>query len=226
MKDITIIYYTLNRCPKGWAKFHMEHLLKAIGDSQVISVSREPMQFGFNLVDVEKPCYTNIYRQLLRAAKYAKTKYVATAEDDVLYSNEHFREFRPKDDEFSYNRSRWSVFAWEGDKAMYCLRNRVSNCSLIAPTALLIEALEERFAKTDLPDHLMGECGRNKLEQRLGLTLRKMVEWWSTCPIIHLNHRDGTDGRQAATAKLHGQLKAYDIPFWGKAVDIARRYAD
>jgi len=90
----------------------------------------------------------------------------------------------------------------------------------------LIEALEERFAKTDLPDHLMGECGRTKLEQRLGLTLRKLVEWWSTCPIIHLNHRDGTDGRQAATAKLHGQLKAYDIPFWGKAVDIARRYAD
>ena len=148
-------------------------------------------------------------------------------EDDVLYSNEHYREFRPKDDEFAYNRSRWSVFAWEKEKAIYCLRNRISNCSLIAPRDLLIEALEERFKRyegQEIPENLMGECGRNKLEEKIGITLRKQVDWWSTTPIIHMNHKDGTDDRQVEQAKSHGQLKALDIPFWGKASNIALMY--
>jgi hypothetical protein len=227
--DLTVIYYTLNKTPKGWQDFYMAHLKKSIGKAPVISVSRKPIDFGINLIDKEPSSYANIYRQILRAAKLAKTKYVATAEDDCLYSKEHYKQFRPKDDEFSYNRARWSVFAWEGKKAIYCLRQRISNCSLIAPTKLLIEALEERFKRYEgqkIPRRLMGECGRNKLERRMGITLRKQKDWWSTCPIIHLNHTAGTDGRQADEFKLHGQLKAMEIPYWGKASDIARQYKD
>lgn len=227
MNDITVIYYTLNKTPARWHEYHMEKLKKAIGSAPVISLSRVPMEFGENHIDTDKPAYSNIYRQLLRGAKLAKTKYVATAEDDVLYSPQHFKEFRPKDDEFSYNHARWSVFAWEREKAIYCLRQRVSNCSLIAPRTLLIDALEERFqryAGQTIPESLMGECGRNKLEKKMGITKRKLKEWWSTVPIIHLNHKEGTDGRQIAQAKLHGQLKAYEIPYWGKAADIAMRY--
>ena len=227
MNDLTIVYITLNKTPNEWKQFHMAHLVKAIDGRQVISVSREPMDFGVNLIDEERPCYSNIYRQLLRAAKLVETKYIATAEDDVLYSNEHYREFRPRDDEFSYNRSRWSVFAWEKEKAIYCLRNRISNCSLIASTKLLIEALEERFKKyegVEIPESLMGECGRIKLESKMGITLRKQRDWWSTCPIIHLNHKNGTDERQFEQLKMHGQLKAINIPFWGKASEIASRY--
>jgi hypothetical protein len=205
----------------------MEHLLKAIGSTKVISVSRKPMDFGMNLIDTEEPKYSNIYRQLLRAAKIADTEYIATAEDDVLYSKHHYKEFRPHRDQFAYNHARWSVFSWEGNKAIYCLRQRVSNCSLIAPRKLLIEALEERFKRYEnekIPERLMGECGRVKLERKMGITQRKMKLWWSTVPIIHLNHPDGTDGRQAEKFKLHGQLKAINIPYWGKASDIARMY--
>jgi len=228
MNDLTVVYYTLNKTPALWKKFHMEHLLYAVGASPIITVSREPMDVpGLNIIDEEKPCYSNIYRQLLRAAKLADTKYIATAEDDTLYSKQHYREFRPADDEFSYNRSRWSLFAWEGKNAMYCLRNRISNCSLIAPRELLIEALEERFKKfegRELPERLMGECGRNKLEKMMHITLRKQKDWWSTCPIIQLNHAEGTEWKQGAKCKTHGQLKAFDIPFWGKASEIACEY--
>ena len=228
MNDLTVIFLTLNKTPDGWAYFHLSHLMTAIGDTALISVSRKPMSIGTNLIDTDEPKYSNIYRQMLRAAKIAKTEYVAVAEDDVLYSREHFKEFRPGKDEFAYNRSRWSVFSWEGEKAIYCLRNRISNCSLIAPRALLIDALEERFnryADKKIPEALMGECGRNSLESQMGITLRKKIEWWSTCPIIHLNHPSGTDERQSKKWKAHGQLKALDIPFWGKASDIALRYA-
>lgn len=227
MNDLTIIYYTMNKTPEHWRKFHMAHLKRAIGNTPVISISREPIDFGVNFIDKEKPCYANIYRQLLIASKMAKTKYIATAEDDCLYSKQHYREFRPKDNEFSYNHARWSVFAWEGENAIYCLRQRVSNCSLIAPKELLIEALEERFKRyegQEIPNSLMGECGRHKLERKMGITLRNMKLWWSTCPIIHLNHKEGTDGRQVAMRKLHGELKATEIPYWGKASDIALEY--
>jgi len=228
VKDLTVVYLTLNRTPIDWATFHMEALVKAVGDYPVISVSKEPLNFGLNIIDYGEPCYSNIYRQLLRACHRADTEFIATAEDDVLYSREHYNEFRPEADEFSYNRSRWSVFSWEGNQAIYCLRNRISNCSLIARRELVIEALEERFARyagDTIPESLMGECGRNKLEKQMGITLRKQRDWWSTCPIIHMNHPNGSEVLQARKWKSHGQLKALDIPYWGKASDIAQRYA-
>lgn len=227
MSDLTIIYLTLNKTPEVWREFHLEHLINATRRHDIITVSRIPMKLGLNLIDYMKPCYSNIYRQMLRAAILADTKYVAMAEDDVLYSEEHFREFRPRMDEFAYNRSRWSVFSWEKNKAIYCLRNRISNCSMIASRDLLVEALEERFRRyegKDIPESLMGECGREKLETKIGITVRKQVDWWSTCPIIHLNHPNGTDERQSTKLKSHGQLKALDIPYWGKASEIALRY--
>ena len=205
----------------------MRHFLNSSKGASIISVSREPMKLGFNIIDEGVPSYVNMYKQLLRAAKLAHTKYIATAEDDVLYSEEHYREYRPGNHEFIYNRSRWSVFAWEGEDAIYCLRNRISNCSMMAPRELLIEALEERFKKyegQEIPENLMGECGRNKLEIKMGITLRKQTDWWSTCPIIQMNHKDGTDERQSTQWKSHGQLKALDIPFWGKASDLALQY--
>ena len=56
------------------------------------------------------------------------------------------------------------------------------------------------------------------------MTIRKAVEWWSTVPVIHLNHPGGTDERQSSKWKSHGQLRAHDIPYFGKATDIAAEY--
>jgi hypothetical protein len=50
------------------------------------------------------------------------------------------------------------------------------------------------------------------------------VEWWSTVPVIQLNHPGGIDPAQQRKRKRHGQLKAHEIPYWGKAVDIAAKY--
>ena len=169
--------------------------------------------------------------QMLRGAEIAKTKFIAVAEDDTLYTQEHFSEFRPPKDKVSYDRSRWSLFSWDN---MYCLRQRVSNCSLIAPRELLIEALRERKAKYPhgCPDSLVGEVGRTIVDRRMGVTQREAVEWYCTNPIVQLNHPTGTDkgdygmieGRHHI--KRHGQIKAYDIPFWGKATDLIAYYKD
>ena len=223
MDDLTILYITASEMPDKWVQFQIKYLLKAIGDTPIISVSRKPMGLGINLIDTEKKCYFNIYMQMLRGALLAKTKYVAMVEDDVLYSKEHFTQFRPKSTEVSYNRSRWSLFSWD---PIYCLRQRISNCSLIAPTKLLIEALSERKGANPngALDEISGEVGRPRIDKLLHVTIRDRVEWYSTTPIIQLNHQNGSDAHAKKKWKKHGQIKAYDIPYWGKAKDIVKIY--
>lgn len=225
MSDLTIIYLTLNRLPERWMEFQLPHFRRAAAGRPVISISRLPMDLGTNVHDPGPYGYWNIYRQLCVGAKLADTEFVATAEDDALYHRYHYESFRPPPDAVSYNRARWSLFTWD---AIYCLRQRVSNCTLIAPRKLLIEALEERLAKhpngDSYPNEHVGEVGRWSIEKRLGVTIRKAVEWWSHVPVIHLNHPGGTDERQATLWKSHGELRAHDIPYWGKAADIAAKY--
>jgi len=183
------------------------------------------MDLGHNISQPGPYGYWNIYRQLCVGAKLAKTPYVAMAEDDVLYPPHHFSAFRPPIDAVSYNRARWSLFTWD---PIYCLRQRVCNCTLIAPRELLIEAIEERMAKhpdgDSLPNRQVGEVGRDKVARWLGVKSYKSVEWWSTASVVQLNHPTGIDRRQNQQHKEHGQLRAHDVPYWGKAVDVAAKY--
>ena len=224
MDDLTILYISASQMPESWMTYQIKQLLIAIGDTPIISVSRKPLDLGQNLLDTENRCYWNIYMQMLRASKLAQTPYVAMVEDDTLYSHEHFADFRPHKNMVSYNRSRWSLLSWRAEK-IYCMRQRVSNCSLIAPTELLIEALEERAKKHPNGHNYVGEVGRKKVDRKLRVTERERVEWYSKVPIIQLNHRTGTDkGGGPGRRKPHGQIKAIDIPYWGTAEGVCNHY--
>lgn len=228
MGDLTIIYLTANAMPDRWMRYAQEHLIQAADGAPIISISRKAIGFGdVKMLDTYPKSYWNIYRQLRIGAEAAQTKYVAMAEDDVLYTRAHFREFRPKDTEVSYDRSRWSLFVWE-PKPMYCLRQRVSNCTLIAPREYLIDALQERERRWPdgyKHDSIVGEVGRRIIEKNLDVSYRNAAEWYCSNPVVQLNHVDGTDERQRTKWKRHGQIKAWDIPFWGKAEDIVKEYA-
>lgn len=225
MKDLTIIYLTASQIPETFAEYQRKILLEAIGDYPLISISRKPLDFGKNLLDTGDKSLDNIYRQMLRGAKLAETDYVAIAEDDVLYPKEHFTFCRPDKETFAYNQNRLALFTW--GVPTYSWRNRKSNCSLIAPRKLMIEALEERFAKypSKIPDKLSGELGRNRVEKNLGITLRKSVEVFSEISIIQINHDSASEGSQIRHTKRFGPIKAYDIPFWGKASELIKHYA-
>jgi hypothetical protein len=218
-KDLTIIYLTASQIPDTFAEYARNVLLEAIGDSPLISVSRKPLDFGKNLIDSEQKSLSNIYWQMLRAAKLAETEYVATAEDDTLYHKYHF-DWRPESDEFYYDQNRFALFTW--GTPMYHWRNRKSNCSLIAPRKLLIEALEERFAKwpQGTPENITGEVGRGMVEKNLGITSRKSKEVFSKVSLIQVNHEYGSEDRQKTHRKSYGPIRAYDIPHWGKAKDL------
>ncbi len=223
--DLTVIFLTASEIKESFAAFQRETLLKAIGDYPLISVSRKPLDFGQNIIDDGKRCTSNIYRQLLRAAKLATTEYIATAEDDCLYHKDHFNFYRPEADTFAYDQNRFALFAW--GEPIYSWRNRKSNCSLIAPRKLLIEALEERFTKwpEGTPENITGELGRKMVEKNLGITIRKSVEVFAEVSIIQFNHDNASEDRQVRHRKKLGQIKAYDLFYWGKAKDLIQHYA-
>lgn len=223
-KDLTVIYLTASEIKETFASYQREVLRSAIGDMPLISVSRKPLDFGMNIIDDGERGVSNIYRQMLRAAKIATTEFVATAEDDCLYHADHFARYRPKPDEFMYDQNRFALFTW--GEPIYSWRNRKSNCSLIAPRKLLIEALEERFAKwpNGTPPDRTGELGRNMVDRNLGLKLRKSVEVFCEVSIIQFNHDNASEDRQVSHRKKLGQIKAYDLYHWGPAKELVKHY--
>lgn len=224
MGDLTCIYLTASELKEPFATRVRKVLIDAIGDIPLISVSRKPLDFGINILDNGEKNVDNIYRQMLRAAKLVKTDYIAIAEDDCFYHENHFKFYRPPLDIFAYDQNRFALFTW--GTPIYSWRDRRSNCSLIAPTKLLIEALEERFAKWPkrIPDKLVGELGRNMVDRNLGVTERKSVDKFSEVSIIQFNHDSSSEERQRNHKKKMGQIKAYDLYHWGQAKKLRNIY--
>ncbi len=221
--DLTILFLTVNRVPEKWAEYHKKVLLEAIGDAPVISISKKPMDFGTNILQTEPENSSNIYWQMLKGAKLATTPYIAIAEDDVLYCWEHFL-YRPPLDTFAYNMTRWSLFTF--GEPTYSWRYRIGNFALIAPRELMIEALEERFRKypNGTPADCTGELGKPRTDRLLKLTPRKIVEFWTTTPIIQFSHDYGTEPRQKTHKKRMAIVRAYDIPYWGRSEDLVKHF--
>ncbi len=227
--DLTIIFLTSNKVPEKWAAYHKEVLLKAAGRYPIITVSKKPTDIGMNILD--EPHANGFYWQMLRAAKLAATPYVAVAEDDTLYHANHFGTYRPPLDTFAYNQCRWSLFTW-GTPPTYSWRIKKVGAAFLGPRELTIEALEERFAKypEGIPDRYCGELGANNSEKCLRISARKSVDFYSCDPIVQVNHDhfSAIENTLEAIARRHkkkmGPIRAYDIPIWGKAEDLVKKF--
>lgn len=224
-KDLTVIFLTNNEVPDEWMKYHNKVLLEAIDGAELIVLSRKPMDIGtINALQDKPRSLSNIYWQLLRGAKMAKTPYIAVAEDDTLYSKEHFRH-RPKAQTVAYNMCHWSLFTW--DTPIYSWRNRRGNYSMIGYRDAVIKALEERFEKwpKGTPDNITGELGRPMVERNLDVSHLEAEEFETTVAIININHDQvASDDLQRRHRKSLGHIQAMDIPHWGRAEDLIKHW--
>ena len=222
--DITIIFLTANKVPKNWARFQKQKLIEAAGSSPILTISREPLDWGINLIQTEDYGISNIYFQLLKGARAAVTEFIAVAEDDTLYPYEHFHSFRPEPDTFAYNQNKFGIFTW--GRPTYFWKDRIKNSTLIAPRELTIEALDERFTKhpNRTPSAFTGDLGRHTIEDNLGVPRHKSI-WFSTeISIVALDHEYGIDRLARTHRKGKGILQAYDIPYWGRAEDLVKKF--
>ncbi len=236
MSDLTIIFLTTGEMPQRWVDFHMGHLLLAVGDYPLITVSMKPMDLGVGetkLIQTTPKGSWNAFCEWNRAAKIAETEFIAIAEDDTLYHPWHFTggdpkqpSFRPKPDEVAYDMSRWTVLSWKPNPYFSMLR-RLGGFSMICPRKLMIEALDEREAKYPDGCRRPGEIGRRDTENRMGVTRRKHVEWWCKYPAVNLAHPLGLSPTYVGPTgfnRKEGEMKAFDIPYWGKALDITSKF--
>ena len=98
---------------------------------------------------------------------------------------------------------------------------------LIAPRLLLIEALEERFAKYPDPEKTPVEwfAVPGRREKQLGVTVRRTKCFASPEPNIVFSHQDAFGyGNAAGGKKKMGKPRVTELPFWGRACDIVKIY--
>lgn len=213
--DLTILYYTANRITEYFATNVQQNISEASDGAMIISISHKPINFGHNIcVAGLEPATYNIYKQILMGAMLAKTPYIGCAEDDSLYTKEHFT-YRPPLTAFGYNTNRWQV-----NSDVYFFRCRASMCMCIAPTELLIQTLCLRFAK--FPRFLnreeavgWGEPGRK--EKQLGLSSVELTTFETKTPLLTFNHRQSTGGVRRT---LDRDTIRENLPPWGDAKDV------
>ena len=219
--DLTVITYTVNRIAPAFQLNVARELrasLDAYGPVPIIAVSQGPNGLSRAVFDVLQPdvvidvgdiqpSIVQVYRNLLAASELARTPFCASAEDDCLYTSDHWAH-RPPIDTFSYNERRVVLTRRLSDdgrsrQAFYYARPRTQMAMGIFPRALMIETLREKFDR--YPDPPLdttiakkagfGEPGR--YERNLHLTPRKLERFpWTTHPNVTVNH-GGLMGRRA-----------------------------
>jgi len=216
--NITIIFLTINKVPEKWAEYHKSILLEAVDGAPIITISRKLLDWGeVNITQDGEASVINIYKQVLRGAKLATTPYIAIAEDDTLYPKEHFQ-FRPPPNTFAYEGSRWGLFTW-GTPTFYH-KKRISNGCMIAPREAVIDSLEERFRRYPT-NNKIGELGKEKGTK---LDKKETMFFWSSVPSIFLSHVNAIDHLEQTKRKAMSTVRAYEIPYWGKASDVASKF--
>ena len=238
MSDLTILFYTCHRISLYFAR-QVRRALAATTTAPIIAVSQNGTLHGelemsadfsnrlaYPLIRVDaQPSIAQVYRNVLMAAKAAKTPYVAMAEDDCLYTSAHF-EYRPSLDTFAYNEHRLVLtrrLSTDGKRreGIYFFNPRTQMAMGISSRELLVDTLEERFALHPNPSldttvakkAGVGEPGR--YENNLGLPRRKLERFkWTAQPNITINHPLSLMGRRA----YRPDMPIYDtIEPWGAA---------
>lgn len=239
--DLSIVYYTSNWLETANPYFlnnTKNQLLKAADGLPIISVSHKPMDFGHNICvgDIGRS-HLNIYRQILRGCQEAWTDYVAMAEDDILYSHEHFHPEIPDRwkgrDMFIYDMAKLSIFTWTNPPLLsFRNKRRVVN-HLIVPRLMMIEYLNERF---DRINYLIRTSGRGedywikywgdpgRYDTILGVKPREVDEIFSDVPGIVFTHEHAFGYLNHGRRKRLGDIRIIEVPYWGKAEDLLRLY--
>jgi hypothetical protein len=231
MSDLTIIYTTANKVPYEFGQEVRDTLLLAVGkDYPIVTVSKKIENHPIfamtsNLVFDTPSTHVNIYREVLAGAKAAKTRYIAIAEDDVLYSPEHFKKRPTMAGRFAYNVACWSIYTWSKEP-IFSYSGRRNLGQLICERDLFIEAMEERFAKftddLDINNAIWAEPG--KYESQLGVTVRNTELFYTDPANVMFTHPEGLSYHTLGEKKRLAPIRAYEIPHWGRAGDIVKLY--
>lgn len=220
--ELTIIYYTANRIEERFAARVRDHLVETAAGIPIISVTQKPVDLGRNIClgDIGFSTY-NVYWQVMIGSMHADTPYVACAEDDTLYTREHFEQ-RPPADEFGYNRARW----WVEPQWVFRWRNRTAMHACIALRSLMVQTLDTRFRAYPKPIfdrkklRSWGEPGRYEGNLNLPEVKRGFFDT-PAAPVVTFDHKGSLYGlrRWNKDDRIEREL-----PYWGTAAGLIEEF--
>lgn len=216
--DLTVVYYTADQLPKKFSTTVFDTLWDNLEPDA-------PPPIEIHKESSVAPSHFGIYRQALQGAKWARTKYIALCEDDVLYSPEHFK-YRPKKAPFAYNMNFWNIHTWGEPVFTQKSGGRRNLGQLICDRQAFITAMEERFAKyPDPADDLKPIWAEpSKYENQLGVTSQDWEAFHTNPPNIMFSHQTSLSYQGLGERKRLGEIRATEIPSWGHAKDIRKLY--
>lgn len=230
--DATGVYYTCNSLPQKFANNMLERLQSVVSDYPIVAVSHLPIfiappkNWTNIVVEGMERSHFNIYRQALLGAKESKTKYIFLLEDDCAYSPEHFK-YRPKNKPFAYNFGVWNIFTWDKEPVFHFKGGgRINLGNLICEREAFIEAMEERFAKYPTPSDKLKDIWAEpgKYERQLGVKQQEFEVFYTNPPNIKFSHENELSFQGLGTRKRAGEIRATEIPVWGRADKIRALY--
>lgn len=175
-RDTTVIYYTANREKDEFEQRIRDNMLKAIGDTPLISVSQKPINFGKNIyIGNLGHSSQNAYRQLQLGAMAADTEFVTTAEADFIYPEEYFRYIPPKDNVMYMAMPLWVLFAQRGKARVFCRKPRGSEAAMVVGRRYLIDQVDKLLEgqthwgmkdASELPEYLVKRDNRDRFTMK------------------------------------------------------------
>ena len=212
--DKTIIYYTANREDPAFEQKIMDNIMANKGDLPIISVSQKPIDFGENICVGDVGVFgLNGFRQMLVAAKAAKTKYVIFTEADFLYPKDYF-EFDPPDEKECYRHDNvWIAFKDPRFGSYH--KKRVSEGAQICNRELLIEMYEKFF------EGLPMWCDETTSLKRKEPFYHYPWKWFTGEPCV--SFKTGNGLRSMTNTEKHIQHEA-SLPIWGDIKSLRKNY--
>jgi hypothetical protein len=219
--DLTVIFMTLNKPPKHWQEFHKKKLMEAIEDKPLIIITKNRIDWdrlNTQYLYQEEPGRSkeervhNIYFQIREAMKLVNTPYIALADDDTLYTQEHFNFYRPPDNKLSYNFCRWHINEWRRDDTCYIHAPNPDNPVLIAPAKKFKDHLDPVSIFRGKTTVFMNDC----------------VSFYTLEPVLSFHHLNGLVGRRIKhrqNQKLW-PVRSLSIPIWGLASEIIKEWRE
>jgi hypothetical protein len=240
----TIIYITNNVLDKDIAEVCQKYLIIAAKNNPIISVSQKPMNLGFNInVGDIGSSWLNIYKQQLIGLKEARTEFVAIAEHDVLYTEDHFNWIPPTNDTFYYN-SNCCLVEWNGNhpelNGMYSrwTKSRKALSQLICDRKLLIHSIEERMVLFEGGIRVLRKLGEPGAFPPEIVKAARLATSGSSCHLSRLlekhlstfksdmftTKKSNLDIRHSNnfTGPRRGNSRTFELPYWGEFKHIMR----
>ena len=210
MPDLTCIYYTSNKEKPDFEARIRQTLIENMGDTPLISVSQQPIDFGNNICVGEVGASNhNAFRQLQIGAREAKTPFVCSAESDFIYPPDYFNRIPVENNEFYMAYTVYMVY-----DCQYFRFRRYNEGAMIVGRDYLVDSIEEMLDGNGMWSSERALPSLFKDKNTRTIKLKNPIVTFKTDHNMHQKgRRDYTKLEEVAS-----------IPYWGKAEELVKRY--